>query len=241
MSLASQDPAGGATLGSYLMPMSRYDSHADWYVEYTREWPSASASSLPADLSYQRVLDLASGWGQLSRELAARGASVTAVELAPSMVDRARSHDDHSSLAIRHVQGDATTLDWWDGEAFDGVVCNMALMDIDDMDAALRTAYTALRPAGWFNISLMHPCFPGDPRTDTLPSWPPDKGYAAEGWWTTNSTGVRGHVGAHHRMLSTYLNAVLEAGFTFTAFAEADSELPRILIVQGRKPGSDRP
>ena len=112
----------------------------------------------------------------------------------------------------------------------------MALMDIDDLDAALRTAYAVLRPAGWFNFSLLHPCFPGHARTDVLPSWPPDSGYATEGWWTTNANGVRGHVGAHHRMLSTYLNAAIRAGFQFTAFAEADNDLPRILIAQCEKP-----
>jgi hypothetical protein len=88
--------------------------------------------------------------------------------------------------------------------------------------------------AGWFNFPLLHPCFPGNPPTGTLPSWPPDKGYAADGM-VDHSTGVRGHVGAHHRMLSTYLNAVLQAGFRFTAFAEADRQLPRILIAQCQK------
>src|SRR5215213_2894434 len=218
------------------MQMSRYDTHADWFLEYTRDWRSASASFLPVDLSNQQVLDLASGGGQLSRELSARGASVTAVELAPPLVHHARSLEDRSPLGIRYLQGDASTLDWWNGHAFDGVVCNMALMDIDDLDAALRTAYAVLRPAGWFNFSLLHPCLPGNAQTDTLPSWPPNSGYANEGWWTTNSTGVRGHVGAHHRMLSTYLNAALRAGFQFTNFAEADDDLPRLLIVQCEKP-----
>ena len=69
--------------------------------------------------------------------------------------------------------------------AYDGVVCNMALMDIDDFHAALLTVATVLRPSGWFNLSLLHPCFPGDASVDALPSWPPDRGYAAEGWWTT--------------------------------------------------------
>jgi SAM-dependent methyltransferase len=217
------------------MQTSRYDPHADWFLDYTRDWEPTSASFLPKDLSKQKVLDLASGWGQLSREIAARGASVTAVELASPLVQRARSLEIDAPLGIRYLQGDAGTLEWWDGEAFDGVVCNMALMDIDDLDAALHTAHSVLRPAGWFNFSLLHPCFPGSPPTGTLPSWPPDKGYGTEGWWTTHSGGVRGHVGAHHRMLSTYLNAVLQAGFRFTGFAEADRQLPRILIVQCQK------
>ena len=74
----------------------------------------------------------------------------------------------------------------------------------------------------------------GDAGVDALPSWPPARGYAAEGWWTTGSAGVRGHVGAHHRTLSTYLNAVLRAGLDFDSFTEPAADLPRTLIIQGR-------
>ena len=114
----------------------------------------------------------------------------------------------------------------------------MALMDIDDLDGALGTIRSVLRPGGWFNISLLHPCFPGQQQADgaSLPSWPPERGYRAEGWWTTESTGVRGHVGAIHRTLSSYLNAVLAAGLVFTHFAEPDPVLPRILVIDGRRP-----
>jgi len=31
-------------------------------------------------------------------------------------------------LGIRYVPGDAMCMDWWDGTAYDGVVCNMTLM-----------------------------------------------------------------------------------------------------------------
>ena len=217
------------------MQMSRYDTHADWFFEYTRGWQPTSASFLPADLasasSRSRVRLGAAESGVVStRSLGYRRRTRT------PLVQRARSLEHHSPLGIRYLQGDVGTLEWWDGQAFDGVICNMALMHIDDLDAAFHTAHTVLRPAGWFNFSLLHPCFPGNAETDTLPSWPPDKGYATEGWWTTNSTGVRGHVGAHHRMLSTYLNAALRAGFQFTSFAEADNDRPRILIAKCAKP-----
>src|SRR5829696_506540 len=124
------------------------------------------------------------GWGQLSRELAGRGAAVTAVDLSGKLLERARDIERRHPVGIRYVHGDATCMDWWDGTAYDGVVCNMALMDIDDLEAALRTVASVWRPSGWFNLSLLHPCFPGDASVDALPSWPPDRGYAAEGWWT---------------------------------------------------------
>ena len=130
-----------------------------------------------------------------------------------------------------------TTTEWWDGDVFDGVVCNMALMDIDDLDATMATAARVLNRGGWFSFSLLHPCFPGlrQGASEQLSSWPPDRGYASEGWWTTRGDGVRGRVGANHRMLSTYLNATLRAGFELAEFSEPAGQVPRFFIVRCRR------
>ena len=224
------------------MQLSRYDDHAAWFVSYTRDWAAGSAPHLPNDLVGARVLDLACGSGPLSQHLADRGAIVTGVELSTPLLDLALADETDQPKGIRYLHGDASTLRWWDHNQFEGVVCNMALTDIDDLDATITVIRDVLRPGGWFNISLMHPCFPGDARSaiSTLPSWPPNAGYSVEGWWTTESTGVRGHVGANHRKLSTYLNAILDAGLEFTHLTEPETDLPRILIIDGRCPSKSR-
>lgn len=222
-----------------MVQPSRYDDHAPWFVDYTHDWAATSSPHLPRALTDARVLDLACGWGPLSRDLADRGAQVTGVELSEPLLEQARTCEADQPRGIRYLHGDAATPTWWDGQSFDGVVCNMALMDIDDLDATAATIREVLRPGGWFNISLLHPCFPGESRSDgaeTLPSWSPQRGYGTEGWWTTESIGVRGHVGANHRKLSTYLNALLAAGLAFTGFTEPDPALPRILVIDGRRP-----
>lgn len=220
------------------MQRSRYDAHASWFTEYSQDWTATSAPYLPADLSGVRLVDLACGWGPLSRELASRGATVSAVELAVPLLERARELERTAPSGVTYLHGDVSGLDWWDGQAFDAAVCNMALMDVDDLEATLRTIRTVLTPGGWFHLSLVHPCYPGAARADgaDLPSWPPEGGYGAEGWWTTGAAGVRGHVGAVHRKLSTYLNAVLAAGLELTRLAEPDPSLPRILLIDGRRP-----
>ena len=106
---------------------TRYDAVAPWYADATRDWVPVCLPYLPDDLTGRRVLDLACGVGAVSRALAERGADVTAVDASAEML----RHTATGSVRYRH--GDATTTDWWDGEPFDGVVSNMALMDIDDL------------------------------------------------------------------------------------------------------------
>jgi SAM-dependent methyltransferase len=216
---------------------ARYDRATDWYVGFAREWAAEARPFLSSDLSGQHVLDMGCGLGELSRLLASRGASVTAVDLSANMLHHATNQETERPVGIRYLVGDVTTTDWWNGDLFDGAVCNMALMDIDDLGAAMATAVGVLRPGGWFSFSLLHPCFPGlrNGASEQLSSWPPDRGYASEGWWTTRGDGVRGRVGANHRMLSTYLNATLRAGFEFEDFGEPAAQVPRFLIVRCRR------
>jgi SAM-dependent methyltransferase len=206
---------------------ARYEDIADWYIEYTRDWDPEPLLLLPEPIAGRRVLDLACAHGQVSRFLARRGASVTAVDLSTNLITRARTIEATEPLGIDYLAGDAAGTTWWDGTPFDGVVCNLALMDIDDLEGALTTVASVLVPGGWFTFSLFHPCYPGgwEGSPTGLASWPPDGGYSAEGWWQTNGIGVRGHVGSNHRMLSTYLDAVLRAGFAFDEFTE-----PRLLV-----------
>src|SRR5262249_43180521 len=117
------------TIGTVAESCSRYDAIADWYVEFTSGWPSEPIALLPDNLVGQRVLDLACGYGRAARRLASRGAEVTAVDLSSKLIAHATAIESTQPLGIRYEHGDVTATDWWDGAAFDGVVCNMALMD----------------------------------------------------------------------------------------------------------------
>jgi SAM-dependent methyltransferase len=219
--------------------IARYDSIADWYVEFTRGWDSEPFALLPDDLRGQRILDLACGYGTASRYLARRQAWVTGVDISSGLLSRARQLEAGERLGISYVHGDASSTAWWDGVLFDGVLCNMALMDIDELDGALATVAAVLTPGGWFSFSVFHPCYPGGPEGSWsgLPSWPPEQGYACEGRWSTGGEGVRGRAGVNHRMISTYLNALLRAGLVLEELAEHGSSVPTKLIARCRRPG----
>ncbi len=68
-------------------------------------------SRLPADLNGVRVLDAGCGAGQMTADLAARGAKVTAVDISPQLVDIARlrlppEHADRVSFASGDMTAD---------------------------------------------------------------------------------------------------------------------------------------
>ncbi len=69
-------------------------------------------SRLPADLRGARILDAGCGAGQMTAELAARGADVTAVDISPALVDIARARlPEALSHRVTFAAGDMTAAD----------------------------------------------------------------------------------------------------------------------------------
>lgn len=240
----------------------RYDAIAEWYDEQMRRGGMLHGLQhdiiLPAlldlagDVRESCVLDLACGAGDCSRALARRGASVTGVDVSEGMLTIARREEAAVPLGITYRQDDAHTGATLAGASFDGVTCNMALMDIPDLDAAFRTVYRVLRSGGWFAFAIVHPAF-----------LPPASGwlerpdgqrvrvsgdYFAEGYWLPeNAPGVRGRVGSHHRTLSTLVNGLIAANFQLERLAEPRAtgpyaqeapwytRIPAALLVRCRK------
>ena len=219
--------------------VARYDAIAEWYPPWVGGDPGLVCEHIASELVGQRWLDVACGSGRTSRELARRGASVIGVDLSSRLIELARaSHVDGDAGAYLAAEV-ARTAEWWDGVSFDGAVCEMAFMDIDDLAGTLSTTAAALRPGAPFVVSMVNPCFPGNDAG--LSSWPPDEGYTAEGFWTSdrhNPEGVRLRVGSNHRMLSTYLNALIAAGFVLERFHEPPTPVPTWLVIVARRSGS---
>lgn len=91
----------------------------------------------------ERILDLGCGDGQLTKRIAATGASVIGVDASPEMVAAARSRRIVAEIAK------AEALPYPSG-AFDAVFSNAALHWVRDQDAMLAEVRRVLKPGGRF-------------------------------------------------------------------------------------------
>jgi len=181
-------------------------------------------------------LDLGCGEGSNTRLLAQRGARMRALDVAPTFIRHARAAEAAAPLGIDYVVGDATALPYPDAD-FDFLTAFMVLMDVPDLAAVLREAHRVLRPGGFFQFSILHPCFVPPYRrvlrdADRRPRAVELAGYFDElnGQVDTFLFGTTPpaeraatrpfRVPRFHRTLSTVLNAVLAAGFTLRQLGE---------------------
>ena len=244
--------------------MSGYDDIAGWYDEAIREgglapfhdWIVPIVVDLAGEVSGYQVCDLACGQGVVARSLADRGARVLGVDISEKLLEIARRHEREETRGIEYVWGDARTLDGLADGSFEGVVCNMALMDIPDLDATMAAVWRVLRPGGWFVFSAVHPVC----QTPGSPWWAREgdaivgvevRDYFDEGYWRRdNPEGIRGRLGAYHRTLSTYVNGLSRVGLCierllepratgeYADLAPVHRHVPVALVVRCAKPGT---
>ncbi|WP_131741897.1 class I SAM-dependent methyltransferase [Actinomadura roseirufa] len=105
------------------------------------------------------VLELAAGPAEHSRELARRGASVTALDLNAAMCAHAGREAARAGVEVEVVQGDMTRLAL--GRRFDLVVTMLDstshLMTLEAFVAHLRGVARHLEPGGLYVVEMSHP------------------------------------------------------------------------------------
>jgi SAM-dependent methyltransferase len=101
-----------------------------------------------------RVLDAACGPGFCAQELADRGAGVMAFDASAVMAGLARARPGERAVAGRAVPGAALPCP---DDAFDLIVCALAIHCADDRSAAFTGFFRILRPGGALVISAQHP------------------------------------------------------------------------------------
>lgn len=117
----------------------------------------AFLANLP-DIAGLDGLDIGCGEGSNTRKLAEAGARMTAVDIAPTFIRHAQETEMQAPLGIAYREGDGTALPFADA-SFDFATAFMSMMDMPRQDKALAEAARVLRPGGFLQFSILHPCF----------------------------------------------------------------------------------
>jgi ubiquinone/menaquinone biosynthesis C-methylase UbiE len=114
-------------------------------------------ATLP-DVSGARGLDIGCGEGHNTRALARLGARMSAVDIAPTFIRHAAEKEREEPLGIRYQVASGLRLPFAEG-SFDFAAAFMSFMDMADGARGLGEVYRVLRPGGFLQFSITHPCF----------------------------------------------------------------------------------
>lgn len=186
--------------------------------------------------SGERILEIACGNGAYARHLAELGVEVLAGELSEAFLELAAARPTAHPERIEYRVLDATDefqLTTLGERSFDGAVCNMALMDMAEIEPLFSALRQILKPTGRFVFSVMHPCFNNYDGTRLVAEEVAQDGdlltqYAAKVLRyirpsVSEGIGIHGQPTRHyyfHRPLQELLRAGFDHGFALDGLAE---------------------
>ena len=183
-----------------------------------------------------RGLDIGCGEGSNTRQLARLGARMQAVDIAPTFIRHAQEAEAADPLGIDYRVADGQSLPFPDG-SFDFATAFMSLMDMPNQGRALKEAARVLRPGGFLQFSILHPCFvppwrkvlreaDGNVRAIEVARYFDSTEGEVETWWfSTVPPAERAQtapfqVPRFHRTLSRWVEIIRDAGLTIEQLAE---------------------
>ncbi len=104
----------------------------------------------------QRFLDLATGTGAVAELAAAAGAEVVGIDLAPGLIEQAKSRAEERGLEIDYRVGDVEALELEDA-SFDRVASTCGVMFAPDHEAVARELARVTRPEGRVALACWTP------------------------------------------------------------------------------------
>lgn len=182
-------------------------------------------------------VDIGCGEGANTRKLARLGARMRAIDVAPTFIRHAKATEDAAPLGILYQVANGQELPF-SGETFDFATAFMSLMDMPDHGRALKEAARVLRPGGFFQFSIVHPCFSppyrrvvrdahGEARSIEIGRYfEPNNGHVNE-WTFSNSLPAKElkrvepfRTPVFHHTLSSWVDLICAAGLIIEKFGE---------------------
>ncbi|WP_369379391.1 class I SAM-dependent methyltransferase [Lysinibacillus fusiformis] len=209
------------------------DAAGEWHVLKT----------LLPDLKNKHVLDLGCGFGWHCRYARAQQAkSVIGVDISEKMLEKAQEKTDdpfisYLKIPIEDIQFSASQ--------FDVVLSSLAIHYLQNFEALCKKVYTYLKPGGSFVFSVEHPIFTSRDEQDWYNDeqgnrlhWPVDH-YQTEG--IRETTFLTENVIKYHRTSSTYMNDLIQVGFTIRAVKEPMPSEEMLQTIPGMQDELRRP
>jgi SAM-dependent methyltransferase len=181
-------------------------------------------------------LDIGCGEGNNTRLVAKLGAKMTAIDIAEIFVAHAEEKEKEEPLGIDYLHASAVDLPF-SNDAFDFAMATMSFMDMPDHPRVVEEAFRVIKPGGFLQFSISHPCF-FPPQRSVIRN-EAGKEIAISVWdyfrstdgeieeWTFGAApdsikqGLKKfQVPRFHRTLSSWLNLLCNAGFRPEQFDE---------------------
>ena len=103
-------------------------------------------------------LDIGCGEGFNTRLLADRGARMNAIDISPIFIAYAQQAESAERKGAVYQVASAVALPFADA-VFDFAAAFMSLMDVPETELALAESFRVLKPGGFLQFSIAHPCF----------------------------------------------------------------------------------
>lgn len=103
-------------------------------------------------------IDIGCGEGYNTRLLAGKGAVVEGIDISEKFIDEAKYFESQHPLKINYKTSSALELPF-NNDTFDFAVSFMCFMDIPETELAFKEAFRVIKPGGFLQFSISHPCF----------------------------------------------------------------------------------
>jgi ubiquinone/menaquinone biosynthesis C-methylase UbiE len=110
------------------------------------------------EISNLKGLDIGCGEGYNTRITAKLGAKITAIDISKVFIKYAKESEGKEPLGIRYQVASGTNLPF-SNDHFDFAIATMSLMDMAENEKAIEEAYRVIKPGGFLQFSILHPCF----------------------------------------------------------------------------------
>jgi ubiquinone/menaquinone biosynthesis C-methylase UbiE len=114
--------------------------------------------SILPDVKNLRGIDIGCGEGYNTRLLAKQGANMEAIDISEVFIQKAIEEEKINPLGINYSVASGVDLPF-ENDLFDFATAFMTLQDIPETEQAIKEAFRVLKPNGFLQFSITHPCF----------------------------------------------------------------------------------